>query len=58
MGYRFLLGWNVFTLLFIFGATLFSFRNYRRIYSHQQGRKAGESGVELQDLEREEAADE
>ena len=34
MGYRFLLGWNVFTLLFIFGATIFSYRNYRTMYHH------------------------
>lgn len=33
MGYRFLLGWNAFTLLFVFAATAFSYRDYRRRYS-------------------------
>lgn len=33
MGYRLILGWNVFTLLFLFAATFFSYLQYRRLYS-------------------------
>ena len=35
MGYRLVLGWNVFTLLFLFMATCFSYRNYKTKYMNK-----------------------
>ena len=45
MGYRLVLGWNVFTLLFLFAATFFSHRQYKRLYSEKTPEK--EEGLEF-----------
>ena len=47
MGYRFMLGWNIFTLLFIFAATMFSYRNYRKRYLN----KGQEEKIEMKDID-------
>ena len=52
MGYRFLLGWNMFTLLFILLATAFSYRNYRKRYM-----RTPKEDVELKDINIEGEAD-
>ena len=42
MGYRLMLGWNFFTLLFLFSATCFSYREYRQKYGKLSAKAAEE----------------
>ena len=45
-GYRLVLGWNVFTLLFLFAATGFSYRAYKRRYGAKGGVQMSSGGNE------------
>ena len=47
MGYRLVLGWNVFTLLFLFLATCFSYRHYRIHYMNKEGDPAEHEDARL-----------
>mmetsp|Transcript_10977 Transcript_10977/g.13868 ORF Transcript_10977/g.13868 Transcript_10977/m.13868 type:complete len:87 (+) Transcript_10977:878-1138(+) len=46
VGYRLVLGWNVFTLLFLFAATYTSYRQYKAKYTN----KVDNGSVELEDV--------
>jgi len=57
MGYRLLLGWNAFTLIFLFMATCFSYREYKIKYAAGNGDSKDADSVHIDESYDKESAD-